>query len=124
MSHSCANRSLRKETRALLESLGNSPSSVAGSLATLGITGAQRDSGSCVITGFLSAIVGAERRVGRIEVFRRVVVVTRRRPQRWTIVRLPETVRLFVAAFDSGLYPSLVRTAEQPPSGEPVSRAS
>jgi hypothetical protein len=114
---------LAGSVRALLETMGGDPGAVARYLRDMGVRGDLRDPSSCAVAAFLSSVVGSDPAVRSIRVSHRNAVVRHASRWRWTVVPLPPPVRLFVAAFDAGAYPQLVRTT--PPvsvsgTGQPV----
>lgn len=110
---------MRSRVRNLLEDLGDSPSEVARYLACLSVRGAPGNASDCAIAQLLRATVGVEHECRRVRVFRRSVVLTTDGILRWSVVRLPRPVRVFVSAFDAGAYPELIRKGD-PEWGAPA----
>jgi hypothetical protein len=107
-------RQLKRQTRALLDDLGNSPERVAQSLDEAGIQGVPRDNRSCALALYLSAQMGAAAEVRSIAVGHCSMLVTlvnprNARPAGRLRIQLPKPIRQFVAAFDARTYPSIVR---------------
>lgn len=105
---------IRKHTAQLLESLGTTQSQVAGSLLANDVHGTPSDPQGCAVAVYLKAVIGADPEVRSVHVSRSDAIID---TARWwrprIVVRLPDSVRRFVAAFDERRYPELVR-AEVP----------
>ncbi len=101
---------VRRQTHALLDSLGRTPAEVAGSLAGLGVRGVPADSRACAVAVYLDAVVAADARVRGVKVCKSEVLVERSGWwRRSVVVTLPAAVRQFVSAFDARQFPVLVR---------------
>ncbi len=101
---------IRTSAVTLLDSLGTSLDEVAGSLARTGVVGTPSDPQGCAVANFLQAVIGADPEVRSIHVSRSDVIIETAgwwRPR--VVVRLPDPVRCFVAAFDERHYPQLLR---------------
>jgi hypothetical protein len=107
-------RRLKRQTNNLLSDLGHSPEEVAASLEAAGVRGVPKDNRSCAVALYLSAQMGSEAEVRAIKVGHcsmeiTLVVPEGSRPAGRLHVQLPRPVRRFVAAFDAGRYPTIVR---------------
>ncbi len=114
-------RQLKKQTRSLLEELGDSPDRVAASLQAAGVRGVPRDNRSCAVALYLSSQLGSEAEirsvtVGHCSMLISLVKPDDRRPAGTLLVQLSKPIRRFVAAFDARQYPTIVRD-ESPPAG-------
>lgn len=105
---------LGRRVRALLETMGGEPDAIARHLGDMGVRGEPRDPSGCAIASYLSSVVAGDPEVRSVRVSHRSVVVRREHGWRWTVVKLPNPVRLFVSAFDTAAYPHLVRPASRP----------
>jgi hypothetical protein len=108
-------RVLRMQIQALLDGLGPTRSDVAASLHEARVSGIPQDAANCAIAAYLTAVVGADDRVGwvivrstRVEARLKRSFGLRRRVVR---VTLPKGARQFLSAFDHQMYPDLVRRA-------------
>jgi hypothetical protein len=103
--------SLRSHVRLLLRSLGNSPPEVATTLRGLRALGRPGVIGDSPVAALLCAVAGSDPEVRRVWVGHHLVVLGRKAGYGcpWVAVRVPPAVRVFVEAFDAGLYPDLVR---------------
>jgi len=121
-------RQLKKQTRALLTELGASPDQVATSLETAGVHGVPKNNRSCAIALYVTALMGADRRVravrvGRCSLLIDTVSAPDARPSGRLQVQLPKPVRQFVAAFDAQSYPTIIRSpSPRPASAVPAVR--
>ncbi len=111
--------SLGVAARRLLVELGSDAAEVALSLEAVGVRGEPHSKLNCAIAEYLSVIVGSERVVREVRVTGRTVVIGKYHGVRRVRVRLPRPVREFVAAFDAGAYPNLVRISS-PAGGHEV----
>ncbi len=106
-------RRLKRQTSSLLSELGRSPDEVAASLHAFGVEGVPKDNRSCAVALYLSAQMGSEAEVRSITVGHcsmQITLVARdARPAGRLHIQLPKPVRRFVAAFDAGQYPTIVR---------------
>ncbi len=107
-------RRLKRQTNALLSDLGHSPDEVAASLQAAGVEGVRKDNRSCAVALYLSAQMGSEAEVRSVTVGHcsmQITLVAPRdsRPAGRLHIQLPKPVRRFVAAFDAGQYPTIVR---------------
>ena len=93
----------------LLRDLGDSSFVVAATLQSMGVTGMRRNSSSCPLARYIHAVTVADRRVGKVQVDRRVVAITRRRAwiSKRVMVALPTALQEFVVRFDRGDFPML-----------------
>jgi hypothetical protein len=111
-------RVLRAQTLQLLTALGDDADEVATTLESEGVRGKAHSSQGCAIAVYMTAIVGADHRVGSV-----IVTSTRlgiRPDSRWSpliVVRLPRAVRQFISAFDAERFPHLLPAAPAPPTG-------
>jgi hypothetical protein len=108
-----ARREIKVQIRDLLVGLGEDRSAVAGTLARAGVQGVPADADRCAVAQYLQAVVGADPRVESIGVHVghvRVWLSDQRRLHLPVRVRVPGSVRKFVAAFDASVYPTLIRT--------------
>jgi hypothetical protein len=107
-------RQLKKETRALLNDLGDSPDRVATSLQSAGVQGVPKDNRACAVALYLSAQLGCEPDVRSITVGHCSMLITLvsprdSRPAGRLLIQLSKPMRRFVAAFDARQYPTLLR---------------
>lgn len=109
MGTSLQRRQLRQRTRGLLQELGADDDDVARKLESMGVTGTPGDEHGCAVAAYLSAIVPTDPQVVTVLVKPRHVVLDTAEKGRPARVRLPRPLRLFVARFDRGAYPALVR---------------
>jgi hypothetical protein len=105
---------LKRQSRALLVELGSSADEVFGSLESASVRGIPKDNRSCPVALYLSALMGSHPRVravkvGHCSVLIDTVASTDSRPTGRLLVQLPKAVRRFVAAFDAGQYPGIIR---------------
>ena len=115
-------RRLKKQTNGLLAELGRSPEEVAASLGRVGIEGVPKSNRSCAVALYLMAVMGGEPVVRSVTVGPCSLVINligpkNDRPGGRLLVQLPKPVRRFVAAFDAGHFPGMVRDkpmAERP----------
>jgi hypothetical protein len=117
-------RDIKKQTRALLAGLGPDADGVGNALAAAGVAGVTRSNRSCPVALFLSATMGADPRIRSVAVGPCTVVVEVNaprdlRPAGRLVVQLPKPVRRFVAQFDAGHFPDLVRSPEVYPTVHP-----
>ncbi|MGH9086985.1 MAG: hypothetical protein ACRDYZ_02580 [Acidimicrobiales bacterium] len=103
-------RCLARRTRELLASLGQTPCAVAASLLEAEVRGEPGDLARAPMAVLLSVVVGADRDVKAVTVTAEAVTITRivhwRREVR---VAFPPPVGAFVAGFEAGSFPALVR---------------
>lgn len=118
-------KELREQTGHLLQALGDNADQVAASLRAHGVSGAPRSPQGCAIAVYVSAVVGADRRVNAVAVHNTGVLI--RPSSRWrppVAVPLPAPVKEFIIRFDRGGFPALARRdpAPQPqgPAKSPV----
>lgn len=107
-------RHLKKRTRGLLSELGATPEAVARALEEAGIRGTPKSNRGCAIALYLTAVMGGEPEirsiaVGPCSLVINLVAPDSGRPAGRLLVQLPKPVRQFVAAFDAGSYPAIVR---------------
>jgi hypothetical protein len=107
-------RQLKAQVEQLLAGLGNSPGQVAASLCQEGVWGIPNDARSCAVASYLGAVLGADPRVRSLTTGQSLVKVVVDGPVAFlppavARVRLPQPVRQFIAAFDQGMFPMLVR---------------
>lgn len=107
-------RRLKKQTNGLLAELGRSSEEVAASLHEVGIEGVPKSNRSCAIALYLQAVMGGEPEVRAVVVGPCSLVIQLigprdGRPGGRLLVQLPKPVRRFVAAFDAGQFPGMVR---------------
>jgi hypothetical protein len=101
--------SLRADTSLLLAGLGDSPEAVAATLRNGGVRGQRRRSNDCPVARYLNAVMGADERVGTLQVG--LVWVLIRRGRWWSpalTIPTPRPVRQFILAFDGGRFSALV----------------
>ncbi len=115
-------RQLKRQTKVLLDDLGDSPDRVAASLDAAGVRGVPRDNRSCAVALYLSAQMGSEAEVRSITVGHCSMLITlvnprNARPAGRLLIQLSKPIRRFVAAFDAMAYPTIVR---QGTDGVPV----
>ncbi len=115
-------RRLKKQTNGLLAELGGSPDEVAASLRRVGVAGVPKSNRSCAIAQYLTAVMGGEPGVRSVVVGPCSLVIhligsKDGRPGGRLLVQLPKPVRRFVAAFDAGQFPTMVR--HKPTAGRP-----
>ena len=95
----------------LLASLGGNVDAVASTLEGAGVRGVSANPRDCAIAVYLGAVVGSDPQVRSVKVGRAEVVIT---PRRWwgrsVVVPLTPAAREFVAAFDAGRFPGLLRS--------------
>jgi hypothetical protein len=116
-------RQLKKQTCVLLADLGDSADGVAESLRAAGVNGVRQNNRSCAVALYVHALMGSDPRIRSVAVGHCALQISvsappEFRPAGRLLVQLPKPVRQFVAAFDAGQYPMIVR--EQPASS-PVS---
>lgn len=107
-------RQLKRQTRVLLDDLGDSPDRVAASLDAAGVRGVPKDNRSCAVALYLSAQMGSEAEVRAITVGHCSMLITlvnprNARPAGRLLIQLSKPIRQFVAAFDAMAYPTIVR---------------
>ncbi len=107
-------RQLKRQTRALLDDLGDSPDRVAASLSAAGVQGVPRDNRSCAVALYLSAQMGTEAEVRAITVGHCSMLISlvnpqNSRPAGRLLIQLSKPIRQFVAEFDAMAYPTIVR---------------
>ncbi len=108
-------RELRRSTATLLEALGATSDEVASRLEEFGVRGFVADSRGCAVATYLNAVVGSDPQVRSVAVLaERVLISPMKRWRPPVTVALPESVRRFVAEFDAGKYPRLVRRPGDP----------
>ncbi len=100
-------RNLRKNVATELHSLGQTPAEVAARLSAAGVSGRPRDPRGCAVAVYLNAVVGADSDVESLAVPGSVVWMRPLRSRIPVCVRLPRSVRAFIAAFDAGAFPEL-----------------
>jgi hypothetical protein len=110
-------RQLKKQTWALLADLGDSADVVAESLQAAGVNGVRQNNRSCAVARYVDVLMGADPRIRSVAVGHCALQISVAappdfRPAGRLLVQLPKPVRQFVAAFDAGQYPMIVR--EQP----------
>lgn len=104
---------LHAQVTAFLADLGSTGAEVAIKLASERVQGVPGDAHDCAVANYLHAVLGADCRVRSIRVTNgRVGVLRSRRRPIWVL--LPDPVRAFIARFDEGAFPLLVRTARNP----------
>jgi hypothetical protein len=116
-------RQLKKQTGTLLADLGDSADGVAESLRTAGVNGVRQNNRSCAVALYVQALMGSDPRIRSVAVGHCALQISvaappEFRPAGRLLVQLPKPVRQFVAAFDAGRYPMVVR---EQPVGPPVS---
>ena len=114
-------KELRADTSRLLQALGDHADQVAASLEAQGVTGAPRSPQGCAVAVYVSAVVGADRRVNAVAVHNTGVLI--RRSSRWrppVAVPLPAAVKEFIIRFDRGGFPALARREQPPVTTSPV----
>ncbi len=115
-------RQLKKQTGALLADLGDSADEVAESLWTAGVNGVRQNNRSCAVALYMHALMGSDPRIRSVAVGHCALQISvaappEFRPAGRLLVQLPKPVRQFVAAFDAGQYPMMVRDQ---PAASPV----
>jgi len=106
----------KRNVSILLDQLGSTPETVAGSLQRAGVRGYPFLGAHCPIARYVHAVVGIEPQVGKVKIG--LCRATINAPHWWwpISVSLPPAVRLFVLAFDRGQFPELVwPEADAPP---------
>jgi len=115
MRSSWARDQLKAELGSLLRSLGDDQAQIAAQLGAMGVRGVPRDSRGCAIAVFLHAVLGADRAIDSVKVTsRKVQLKTSPWWRRNLSLGLPPPVRDFVACFDAGGFPSLLRDGPRP----------
>lgn len=107
-------RELARDSTGLLRTLGDDPATVADSLASAGVKGEPTDARQCALAVYFRAVMAGDPRVSGVRVFhdRLVIGSPGRLYTRRVGVRLPSSVRTFIAGFDARHYPSLMRPAD------------
>lgn len=101
---------VRRQTAALLASLGDSASAVAATLTDAGVRGSPANARECAVAVYLGAVISVDTRVRSVKVCKSEVLVERTGLwRRSVIVALPAPVRDFIVAFDAQHYPALLR---------------
>jgi hypothetical protein len=108
-------RETSQEIFRLLDDLGSSPDTVAGTLARTGVQGHRYGLTDCPIARFTNAVLTADPRAGSVKVGLRRLRVGRALGVPLS-VPLPAAVREFIVRFDDGWYPQLEIT----PVGGPI----
>jgi hypothetical protein len=94
----------------MLASLGNDATEVARQLDAAGVRGAPGDSSDCPIAVYLSVVAG-DPVAGSLNVTGKCLIISFSRAWRAPMMlALPWAVRSFMAGFDAGAYPQLVRS--------------
>ncbi|MBO0693290.1 MAG: hypothetical protein J2P58_10375 [Acidimicrobiaceae bacterium] len=107
---------LRRQVGGLLANLGPTSGAVAMQLRDSGVRGIPKDVHRCAIARYLNAILGTEAQIHSIRVEKNSVQVLAGRPRIPVFIALPESVRVFVRAFDQRLYPELILNTPESPS--------
>jgi hypothetical protein len=102
-------RTLKAQTRVFLTALGGTSSEVASSLVAAGVSGTPRSAEQCAVAAYLGAIIGSEDGVSSVVVGTHRVFLRLDRGWRPLSLALPGPVREMIRAFDSELYPVLIR---------------
>ncbi len=120
-------RQIKKQTSALLASLGETSDEVAAALREAHVAGVPRSNRSCPIALYLNSVMGPDPRVRSVAVGQCSLLISVAsprdlRPAGRLFVQLPKPVRAFVAAFDNQQYPEVLRAspASQPLRHSPV----
>jgi hypothetical protein len=101
---------VKADVKMLFASAGDSPGQVASYLGAMGVRGVRLDPGRCAIAVFLHAVLCSDHDIGSIEVTDRYLLIRGSSWWRRSIyLELPPPVRAFVASFDVGEFPTLVR---------------
>ena len=111
-------RNLRRQSQLLLASLGDTADAIARHLAAAGVQGVPQNAFDCVLSRYLSAVIPTAAGVEEIALGRvsqkpgpTQLVLRLTAFPRWTVrIDLGEHFQQFLAGFDAGAYPSLVRT--------------
>jgi hypothetical protein len=102
-----------------LVGLGSTESEVARTLRSAGIEGTKKSARDCALALYLRAVVTGDMRVGSIVVWGPTIVVHRTGGLRLPIrLAVPGPVRTFIAGFDQGDYPEMLRDRAVGTSGE------
>jgi len=112
-------QTLRTSLRELLVGLGSTGPEVAQTLRSAGIEGTKKSARDCALALYLRAVVTGDMRVGSVVVWGPTIVVHRTGGLRLPIrLAVPDAVRAFIAGFDQGYYPELLRDGMVGASGE------
>jgi len=112
-------QTLRTSLRELLGGLGSTGPEVAQTLRSAGIEGTKKSARDCALALYLRAVVTGDKRVGSIVVWGPTIVVHRTGGLRLPIrLAVPDAVRTFIAGFDQGDFPELVRVGSVGSSGD------
>jgi hypothetical protein len=121
-------KQLKKQIGHLLADLGTSHGEVAASLQRAGIRGVPRNPGGCAIALYLGAVLGTDSRIQSVTVGTNCLKASTLQSTPFyfygtMLVPVPKPVGQFIAAFDEGCYPELVReqatNATQPRTNAP-----
>ena len=116
-------RQIREGVRDLLAQLGGDVETITTKLWASGVRGTPNNAEDCVLARYLNAVVGGDRAIVRLRVWRGSVRIElaslRTRP---IIVSLPLPLQRFVAEFDKKTIPDLIDTvqAHVPGPSEPT----
>jgi hypothetical protein len=107
-------RQLTRQIRSLLSELGSSHQEVAATLHRAGIRAVPKHPDSCAVAMYLGAILGADSRIQSVTVGSNCLKAATMSATPFyfygtMLIPVPKAVGQFIAAFDEGLYPELVR---------------
>lgn len=107
-------RQLTRQIRNLLSELGSSHQEVAATLHQAGIRAVPKHPDSCAVAMYLGAVLGADSRIQSVTVGSNCLKAATLQATPFyfygtMLIPVPKPVGQFIAAFDEGLYPELVR---------------
>lgn len=115
-------RQLTRQIRSLLSDLGGSPHEVAATLHRAGIRAVPKQPDACAVAMYLGAVLGADSRIQSVTVGSNCLKAATRQTAPFyfygtMLIPVPKAVGQFIAAFDDGRYPELIREDAATDSG-------
>jgi hypothetical protein len=108
-------RQLKQQIRDLLADLGGSHREVAACMRRAGIRAVPKNPEGCAIALYLGAVLGADSRMESVSVGSNCLKASTKQSTPFSLfhgtmlIPVPKAVGQFIAAFDEGCYPELVR---------------
>jgi hypothetical protein len=107
-------RQLTRQIRSLLSDLGSSHQEVAATLLRAGIRAVPKQPDNCAVAMYLGAVLGADSRIQSVTVGSNCLKAATKQATPFyfygtMLIPVPKAVGQFIAAFDEGCYPELIR---------------
>jgi hypothetical protein len=107
-------RQLTRQIRSLLADLGSTHQEVASTLHRAGIRAVPKQPDNCAVAMYLGAVLGADSRIHSVTVGSNCLKAATKQATPFyfygtMLIPVPKAVGQFIAAFDEGRYPELVR---------------